>query len=53
MLTRLADLGIRYPKRVLTIAGLLLIVGVIYGGQAASQPAIEALVGRTGVVGGR
>jgi RND superfamily putative drug exporter len=37
MLTRLANLGIRYPKRVLTIAGLLLLVGVIYGGQAASH----------------
>ncbi|MDT4937945.1 MAG: putative drug exporter of the superfamily [Pseudonocardiales bacterium] len=37
MLTRLADLGIRFPRRVLVIAGLLLVVGAVYGGQAASH----------------
>jgi RND superfamily putative drug exporter len=37
MLTRLADLGIRAPKRVLGIAGFVLVVAVIYGGQAASH----------------
>ncbi|HJQ42399.1 MAG TPA: MMPL family transporter [Jatrophihabitantaceae bacterium] len=37
MLTRLADLGIRAPKRVLALAGFLLVAAVLYGGQAASH----------------
>ncbi|MCU1657698.1 MAG: ydfJ 1, partial [Pseudonocardiales bacterium] len=37
MLTWLADLGIRAPKRVLGIAGLLLVAAAVYGGQAASH----------------
>ncbi|HLY33191.1 MAG TPA: MMPL family transporter [Jatrophihabitantaceae bacterium] len=37
MLTRLANLGIQFPKRVLVIAGLLLVAAAAYGGQAASH----------------
>jgi putative drug exporter of the RND superfamily len=37
MLTRLANLGIRRPKRVLTFAGLLIALAALYGGQAASH----------------
>ena len=37
MLTRLAALGIRAPRRVLAIAGLLLVAAALYGGQAASH----------------
>ena len=37
MLTRLANLGIRSPKRVLGIAGLLLVAAVLYGGQAVKH----------------
>ena len=37
MLTRLANLGIRFPKRVLAIAGLLLVAAAAYGAQAASH----------------
>ena len=37
MLTRLANLGIRYPKRVLAVAGLFLVLAAAYGAQAASH----------------
>jgi putative drug exporter of the RND superfamily len=37
MLTRLANLGIRAPRRVLTIGGLLLVLAAIFGGSAASH----------------
>ncbi len=37
MLTRLANLGIRRPKRVLAFAGLLIALAAIYGAQAASH----------------
>jgi RND superfamily putative drug exporter len=37
MLTRLADLGIRAPKRVLAVAGLLLVLAALYGASAANH----------------
>jgi RND superfamily putative drug exporter len=37
MLTRLAELGLRAPKRVLAAAGLLLVLGAIFGGPVASH----------------
>ena len=37
MLTRLADIGIRSPKRVLALAGLLLVLAALYGASAASH----------------
>ena len=37
MLTRLANIGIRHPKRVLAIAALFLVLGASYGIQAASH----------------
>ncbi len=37
MLTRLADLGIRAPKRVLAAAGLLLVLAALYGVSAAGH----------------
>jgi RND superfamily putative drug exporter len=37
MLTRLADLGIRAPKRVLVLAGMLLVLAALFGGSAASH----------------
>lgn len=37
MLTRLANLGIRAPKRVLAVAGLLLVLAAAYGASAASH----------------
>ncbi|HET8665957.1 MAG TPA: MMPL family transporter [Nocardioides sp.] len=37
MLTRLADLGIRAPRRVLGVAGLLLVLGGIFGSTAADH----------------
>ena len=37
MLTRLANLGIRAPRRVLGLAGLLLVLAAIYGVGAASH----------------
>jgi RND superfamily putative drug exporter len=37
MLTRLANLGIGSPRRVLTIAGLLLVLAAIFGSSAASH----------------
>ena len=37
MLTRLANLGIRAPRRVLGVAGFLLVVAAIYGAPAASH----------------
>lgn len=37
MLTRLADLGIRHPRRVLALAGLLLVLAATYGMSAASH----------------
>jgi RND superfamily putative drug exporter len=40
MLTRLAHLGIRFPKRVLIVAGLVLLAAAVYGG-----PAVKHLMG--------
>ena len=37
MLTRLANLGIRFPKQLLAIAGLLLVAAAVYGAPAASH----------------
>jgi putative drug exporter of the RND superfamily len=37
MLTRLADLGIRAPRRVLALAGLLFVLAAVYGISAASH----------------
>jgi RND superfamily putative drug exporter len=37
MLTRLADLGIRAPRRVLAVGGLLLVLAALYGISAASH----------------
>ncbi|MCW2494768.1 MMPL family transporter [Jatrophihabitans sp.] len=37
MLTRLANLGIRHPKRLLGLAGLLLVLAAVYGAPAASH----------------
>ena len=37
MLTRLANLGIRRPKRILAFAGLLIAIAALYGGQASSH----------------
>ncbi|HEY2272776.1 MAG TPA: MMPL family transporter [Jatrophihabitantaceae bacterium] len=37
MLTRLADLGIRAPRRVLGLAGLLLVLAAVYGISAAAH----------------
>lgn len=37
MLTRLADLGIAVPKRVLALAGLLLVAAAVYGSSAAAH----------------
>ncbi|MGH8859615.1 MAG: MMPL family transporter [Jatrophihabitantaceae bacterium] len=37
MLTRLADLGIRAPRRVLAIAGLLFVLAAVYGVSAAAH----------------
>ncbi|MDP9094069.1 MAG: MMPL family transporter [Actinomycetota bacterium] len=37
MLTRLAELGIRSPRRVLAFAGFLLVAAALYGAQAASH----------------
>ena len=37
MLNRLAELGIRTPKRVLAFAGFLLVIAAVYGSQAATH----------------
>src|SRR4051794_18541601 len=37
MLTRLADLGIRYPRRILSVAGLLFLLAAAYGFGAADH----------------
>ena len=37
MLSRLAELGIRFPRRVLALAGLVLLIAAAYGAQAASH----------------
>src|SRR5437660_2647285 len=37
MLVRLAHFALRYPKRVLTVAGLLLVGGAIFGAPVASH----------------
>ncbi len=37
MLTRLADLGIRHPRRILAIAGLLFVLAALYGFSAADH----------------
>src|SRR4051794_26379013 len=37
MLTRLAELGLRAPKRILAGAGLLLVLAAIFGGPVASH----------------
>jgi hypothetical protein len=37
MLTRFAELGLRAPKRVLVVAGLLLVLAAIFGGPVASH----------------
>jgi RND superfamily putative drug exporter len=37
MLTRLANMGIRWPKRVLVVAGLLFLLGAAYGAPAAAH----------------
>jgi RND superfamily putative drug exporter len=37
VLTRLADLGIAAPRRVLAVAGLLLVLGAVFGSSAANH----------------
>ena len=43
MLTRLANLGIRAPRRVLASAGLLLVLAAVYGVSAASHLSLRRL----------
>src|SRR5262245_42862354 len=37
VLTRLAELGIRAPRRVLVVAGILLVLGAVFGSTAADH----------------